>query len=264
MTPVGFVGSAGAGTMSAVDVQHFKGRDGAQLAYRELGSGRPVVLIHGFFSNSVVNWIKYGTARTLADRGFRVVMPDLRAHGESAKPHDPAAYHPDILAEDGEALVQHLGLTDYDLGGYSLGARTVARMLVRGARPRRAIIAGMGLDGILHPRRNREHFVEVLSSTSTFAHGTPEFMTQAFLRTTGGDAKALIHLVDTQVDSGLDELAAIPVPTAVILGTEDDNGPGPGLADALGEGYFLPIPGSHMSAVTRPELGEAIASFLTE
>lgn len=245
-------------------MQHFQGRDGVELAYREVGEGRPVILIHGFFSNATINWIKYGTAQALVERGFRVVMPDLRAHGSSGKPHDPAAYYPDVLPEDGEALVEHLGLTDYDLGGYSLGGRTVARMLVRGARPRRAIIAGMGLDGILHPRNNREHFVDVLSTDKTFAHGTPEFMTQAFLRTTGGDPKALIHVVDTQVDSSLDDLAAIPVPTAVVLGTEDDNGPGPGLADALGEGYFIPIPGTHMAAVTRPELGQAIGDFLTD
>ncbi|HUR75108.1 MAG TPA: alpha/beta fold hydrolase [Sporichthya sp.] len=247
-----------------LSVQHFPGRDGVELAYREVGDGRPLVLIHGFFSNATVNWIKYGHAAALAERGFRVVMPDLRAHGDSAKPHEASAYHPDVLAEDGEALLDHLGLTDYDLGGYSLGVRTVVRMLVRGARPRRAIIAGMGLDGVLHPLRNREHFVDVLTSGRTFAHGTPEFLTQAFLRTTGGDPLALIHVVDTQVDSSLDELAAIPVPTAVVLGTEDDNGSGPGLADALGEGYFVPIPGSHMGAVTRPELGAAIGAFLTD
>jgi pimeloyl-ACP methyl ester carboxylesterase len=245
-------------------VQHFKGRDGVELAYREVGDGRPVVLIHGFFSNATINWIKYGTAQALVDRGFRVIMPDLRAHGDSAKPHDAAAYPPDVLAEDGEALLEHLGLTDYDLGGYSLGGRTVTRMLVRGARPRRALIMGMGLDGVLHPLRNREHFVDVLSTDRTFAHGTPEFMTQAFLRTTGGDPLALIHVVDTQVECTLEQLAAVPVPTAVILGTEDDNGPGPGLADAFAEGYFVPIPGSHMSAVTRPELGLAIAAFLTD
>ena len=243
-------------------VEHFHGRDGVELAYREVGDGRPLVLIHGFFSNARVNWIKYGTAATLAERGFRVVMPDLRAHGDSAKPHEPAAYYPDVLAEDGEALLEHLGLTDYDLGGYSLGGRTVARMLVRGARPRRALIMGMGLDGILHPRLNREHFLDVLSTDRTFAHGTPEFLTQAFLRTTGGDPLALIHVLDTQVDSSLAELAAVPVPTAIVLGTEDDNGPGPELADALGEGYFVPIPGSHMAAVTRPELAAAIGDFL--
>lgn len=245
-------------------VQHFQGRDGVELAYREIGSGRPLVLIHGFFSNATVNWIKYGHASRLADHGFRVVMPDLRAHGDSGKPHEAAAYYPDVLPEDGESLLEHLALTDYDLGGYSLGARTVARMLMRGARPRRAILAGMGLEGILHPLRNREHFLQVLTEQGTFERGTPEFLTQAFLRTTGGDPLALVHLVDTQVDSTLEELAAIPVPTAVVLGAEDDNGSGPDLADALGDGYFLPIPGSHMGAVTKPELAAAIAGFLTE
>jgi len=43
----------------------------------------------------------------------------------------------DVLAMDAEALIAHLGLSDYDLGGYSLGGRTTARLLVRGARPRR-------------------------------------------------------------------------------------------------------------------------------
>jgi len=70
----------------------FEARDGARLAYRELGDGRPVVLVHGFFSTAMVNWVRYGHAESLAARGFRVIMPDLRGHGDSAKPHDPAAY----------------------------------------------------------------------------------------------------------------------------------------------------------------------------
>ncbi|MBA3743788.1 alpha/beta hydrolase [Sporichthya sp.] len=245
-------------------VQHFKGRDGVELAYREVGEGRALVLIHGFFSSATINWVRYGTAAALADRGFRVVMPDLRAHGDSAKPHDASAYPKDVLAEDGEALLEHLGLTDYDLGGYSLGARTVTRMLVRGARPRRAILAGMGLEGILGPLRNRRHFVDVLTAEATFERGTPEFMSQAFLRTTGGDPQALIHVLDTQVDTSREDLAAIPVPTAIVLGDEDDNGSGEGLAGALAEGYFVPIPGTHMGAVTRPELAAAFGAFLTD
>ena len=58
----------------------------------------------------------------LAGQGYRVILPDLRGHGDSARPHDPAAYPPDALADDGLALIEQLGLTDYDLGGYSLGA----------------------------------------------------------------------------------------------------------------------------------------------
>ena len=119
----------------------FKSADGLDLAYREMGEGRPLVLIHGLFSNGWTNWIRYGHAQVIADAGFRVIMPDLRGHGQSAAPHDPSFYPPDVLAADGEALVRHLGLTDYDLGGYSLGGRTTLRMLVRGARPRRAVRA---------------------------------------------------------------------------------------------------------------------------
>src|ERR1700748_3503327 len=122
--------------MPDLPVQYYAGRDGAKLAYRELGQGRPVVLIHGYFSNAVTNWIRYGHAATIAGRGFRVVMPDLRGHGDSAKPHDPAAYPPDVLADDGLALVDHLGLDDYRLARYSLGGKLLLRLVSPGARAR--------------------------------------------------------------------------------------------------------------------------------
>ena len=134
---------------SPTDPQYFESFDGARIAWRELGEGRPAVLIHGYFSTAEVNWLKYGHAAKLAARGFRVIMPDLRAHGDSDRPHDPAAYVPDILTGDGHALIAHLGLTDYDLGGYSLGARTTVRMLANGAAPRRVVLSGMGLAGIV-------------------------------------------------------------------------------------------------------------------
>src|SRR5258706_358771 len=102
-----------------------------------MGEGRPVVLLHGYFSDAITNWVRYGHAAAIAARGCRVIMPDLRAHGSSAKPHDAASYPPDALPRDGLALIAHLGLADYDLGGYSLGARTTVRMLVAGATPRR-------------------------------------------------------------------------------------------------------------------------------
>src|SRR6186997_2169208 len=98
--------------------------DGVELAWHTLGQGRPVVLLHGLFSSAEMNWIRFGHAAKLAEAGFEAIMPDLRAHGDSAKPHDPAAYPPGVLVRDAEALVAHLGLTDYDLVGFSLGART--------------------------------------------------------------------------------------------------------------------------------------------
>src|SRR6185437_6817748 len=109
-------------------------------------------------------------------------MPDLRAHGDSARPHDPAAYPPDVLVDDGLALIEHLGLTDYDLGGYSLGGRITVRMLVRGATPGRAIVAGMGLDALERTGPGDEQFRRILTNPGTFEPGSPEWMAEAFLR----------------------------------------------------------------------------------
>ena len=124
---------------------HFQGRDGLRLAYREVGTGRPLVLFHGF-TGSGRDWL--GPAEILAGHGHRVILPDLRGHGESAGPHDPAASPPDVLADDGLALLEHLGLGDVDLGGYSFGGRVVLRLLARGVRPARAVIGGQGLDAV--------------------------------------------------------------------------------------------------------------------
>jgi pimeloyl-ACP methyl ester carboxylesterase len=241
----------------------FTASDGARLAWHETGEGRPVMLLHGLFSNAETNWIKFGHAALIAARGFRVVMPDLRAHGGSATPHDPACYPPDILARDGLELVDHLGLTDYDLGGYSLGARTSVRMAIEGARPRRLVVSGMGLRGLLRTGSRSGHFRKVLEGMGTHERGSPEWLAEAFLKTTGGDPKALLPLLGSFVDSSEEELRAIAVPTLVLSGAEDqDNGPAEDLARLLPNATFVEVPGNHMSAVTKPDLGQAIADFL--
>jgi pimeloyl-ACP methyl ester carboxylesterase len=242
---------------------NFETTDGINIAWRETGEGRPLILIHGYFSEADTNWIKYGHAALLAEAGFRVIMPDLRAHGLSAKPHDPAHYPKDILADDQFALIDHLGLTDFDLGGYSLGGRTVARMLARGCRPGKAIISGMGLQGLTNTEARGDHFRHVLTNLGQHERGSPAFMAEAFLKTTGGDPVALLRILDTFVDTPEDVLAALEMPVAVICGEDDrDNGSAAALAEALPNGQLIEIPGNHMSAVTKPELGVAIRDYL--
>lgn len=249
--------------MSDLSPQFFAGRDGARLAYRSLGSGRPLVLIHGFFSTAQVNWVRYGHAEKIAARGFRVIMPDLRGHGDSDKSHDEAAYPPDVLTDDGLALIEALGLSDYDLGGYSLGARTTLRMMVRGAAPRRAVVAGMGLEGMLNTHGRGEFFRRILLNLGSFQRGTAEWIAEAFLKTVGGDPKALLRVLDSAVDTPRDRLAALRAPTLVAAGELDlDNGSPAALAEVLAHGRYQVLPGNHMSAVTRPELSAAIAEFL--
>ena len=253
--------------MDVSPTKFFDSWDGVRLAWRELGPGaegaRPAVLLHGFFSDARTNWIRYGHAEAIAAKGFRVIMPDLRAHGESGKPHDPAAYPPDALTRDGHALLAHLGLTNYDLVGYSLGARTASRMLATGATPRRAVFSGMGLEGLITTGRRADHFRSILSNLGTHERGSPKWMAEQFLRTTGGDPVALLGVIDTFTDTPLAALQTFDLPIGVVCGTEDqDNGSAPALAEALPHGRYIEVPGGHMSAVIKPELGQAIADFL--
>jgi pimeloyl-ACP methyl ester carboxylesterase len=252
-------------SLNEVKTWHFDAADGVQLAVHEIGEGRPLILIHGYFSEADTNWIKYGHAALLAEAGFRVIMPDLRAHGHSGKPHDPAFYSKDILADDQFALIDHLGLTDFDLGGYSLGGRTVARMLARGSVPRRAVISGMGLKGLTDTAARGDHFRHVLTNLGQHERGSAAFMAEAFLKTSGGDPVALLRILDTFVDTPVEAISSFDLPVAVVCGEDDqDNGSASALADALPEGTLIVVPGNHMSAVVKPELGQAIRDFLLD
>src|SRR3546814_11947998 len=100
-------------------IDWFAGQDGTRLCLHIIGEGRPLVLLHGLFSSAFVNWIKFGTAAHLAKAGFQVFMPDLRAHGDSAAPHAPAAYPSDLLETDARALHAPLTLSYFNLSGFS-------------------------------------------------------------------------------------------------------------------------------------------------
>lgn len=244
-------------------LHRFASFDGVEIAWAEMGEGRPVLLIHGYFSDAQTNWIKYGHAAKVAAAGRRVIMPDLRAHGLSARPHDASAYPPDALAKDGMALIEHLGLNDYDLGGYSLGARTSVRMVTMGASPGKLVLSGMGLEGLLDTGRRAAHFRRILTNLGSFERGSSEWMAEAFLKTTGGDPVALLGILDTFVDTSREELAAIAQPVLVLAGEEDDdNGSHRALAELLPDARLVETPGNHMSAVVKRELGDAIAEFL--
>ena len=243
----------------------FPGFDGAPLALTRLGKGRPVVLLHGLFSSAHVNWVRYGTAAQLAQAGFACLMPDLRAHGASAAPHDPAAYPADVLARDAAALVAHLGLDDFDLVGFSLGSRTAARSVIRGMAPRRLVLAGMGLEGLAGWNRRQDFFRDVIDRFGTIRPGDPAYMAQQFLKTSNTDRVAVRLLLGTMEDTAPDALAAVTMPTMVLCGDkDDDNGSADRLSRALPRATRVTIPGTHMSSVTMPDMGNALVEFLAQ
>ncbi len=246
-----------------IEPQFFEARDGVRLAWREMGDGRPVVLLHGLFSSAEVNWIKFGTAARIAAEGFRVVMPDLRVHGSSDAPHDDWHYPPDVLVNDLNDLIAHLGLGDFDLGGFSLGARTSTRAVVAGMKPRRLILGGMGLSGLAGWQRRGQFFKRVIADFETAKRGDDTWLSIQFMKTMKVDRIAAGHLLDSFTDTAPDALAALTMPTLLVCGEQDqDNGSAPELAAALPDAQLVTIPGTHMSSVTQPEMGEAMAAFL--
>ena len=249
--------------------ERFAGFDGAELALHRVrpktGSGRPLVLLHGLFSSAEMNWIKWGHAATLADAGYEVLMPDLRAHGASAAPHAAAAYPGDVLACDLAALIAHLALTDYDLGGFSLGARTAVRGVIGGLTPQRLVLGGMGLAGLAGWTRRQDFFIDAIDRFDAVKHGDPAYFAVQFMKSMAVDRVAARLLLGAMADTPPEALAAVNMPTLVVCGSEDrDNGSPDDLVAALPHAQLAVIPGTHMSCVTKPDLGVAIRDFLTK
>ena len=101
-------------------------QDGTEIFYRDLGHGRPVVLIHGWPLNGD-SWDKQ--SNFLAEHGLRVISYDRRGFGRSGQ--TAQGYDYDTLAADLHALFEKLELTDATLVGFSMGGGEVVRYLSR-------------------------------------------------------------------------------------------------------------------------------------
>lgn len=115
--------------------------DGTKIWYESAPGPRPVLLVHGFASDSRRNWMDTGWLRALAEHGY--VTVDLRGHGQSDKPS--SGYSPENMARDLLAVLDAAGLSTVDLVTYSMGG-VVAWELARLApeRVRRMVLGGVG------------------------------------------------------------------------------------------------------------------------
>ena len=250
--------------MSEAVTHRWTASDGVELAYHELGAGSPVILLHGLFSDAFTNWIKFGTAARIAAEGFRVIMPDLRAHGQSGRPHGEQFYPRGILARDLRELTSRLSLDEFDLGGFSLGSRTTVEAVGEGMRPRRAILGGAGLEGLRNWMRRKTFFLDAIAMFDNVQRGDPHWLSIQFMKSQKVDRVAAAQLLESFEDAFMNWLEAFTMPTLVVCGDQDeDNGSAEELANILPNAVFEEIPGTHMSSVTKPDLGEAIARFLS-
>ncbi len=246
--------------------EHFQSFDGTRLAVHRMGEGAPVILLHGLFSSSDMNWIKWGHAARLAEAGFEAIMLDFRVHGESDAPTDPTNYPSGVLVRDAVALVEYLGLQDgeYDLVGFSLGSRTsLHAVATQVLSPRKLVVCGMGVSGLSEWQKRAAFFKRVIDEFDTIERGDPAYFSRQFLKSQGVDRVAARLLLDAMGDLDLAALTNVTMPTLVACGVDDqDNGSATELAELLPNATYREVPGAHLDSATKPELGAAIVDFM--
>jgi pimeloyl-ACP methyl ester carboxylesterase len=208
-------------------MEFFQSRS-ARIAFVDLpatGQDRdePIVLVHGFASNHTVNWGSTLWTQTLTRDGRRVVALDNRGHGESQKFHDPKDYSLIGMGGDVLDLMDHLGIPDADVMGYSMGARITSFLAEHHpGRLRSAILGGVGMR-LLMSDPNYLAIAAAMEAPSLDTLTDPMQRTfRAFAEQTKSDLAALSACMrGTRELLTPDQAAAIRVPVLIAAGTND-------------------------------------------
>ena len=247
--------------------------DGLTLAYDDItpqgGAERTLVLVHGFASNRMEGWKRTGWYAALERRRTRLVALDQRGHGESAKPHDSESYSRTKFAGDLIALLDHLGLGQVDLFGYSMGARTVlAASLADPNRVSNLILGGVGGAMITE----RPVSTAGMSMADAMLAESPDDITEPMLKSfrhfadeQGEDRKALAACTGAvNPPWNPDDFFALRMPVLVVTGQRDSLAGNPqDLADAFSFGKAAILPGcDHFNAIPHGLTKAAVFDFL--
>jgi len=248
--------------------------DGVALAFERLSpgekSGSPsIVLVHGFGSSRAQNWKATGWYGGLTAAGFAIVAMDCRGHGDSGKPHDPAAYGHDRMADDVIAVMDGCSLSSALVLGYSMGGFIGLRLLA--AHPERVIklaVAGMGesyLKDSITSSAARAALADALLTSDPASITDPRAkMFRAFADQGGKDRLALAACMRAMSQHlPLEILAHLQRPVLVVTGEKDDTAGRPEpLATTFANGTAVVIAGrDHMSAVGDKNTRRAVIEF---
>lgn len=130
--------------------------DGTRVAYDRIGSGPAIVLLHGGGSMRR-EWYEAGYVSRLQDN-FTVIPVDLRGHGESGLPTDPADYNIDKLGQDILAVTDACGIERFSIWGMSYGGKISRYLAAQSERVARLILMGTPLGPGVSGERRREAF----------------------------------------------------------------------------------------------------------
>lgn len=249
-------------------MEFFESEDGVQIAYRVEGEGSPALLAHGFASTHEVNWVATGWTKALTQAGYRVILPDMRGHGASGKPHDKAAYTLSAMAADLAGLLDHLGEPGADLMGYSMGA--MAALVAAMETPERfdkVVAAGVG-GKLLDPKRDPGPVIEaLLTDDPSSIEDKGALLFRTFADQNKQDREALAACFEAvRAPFPVDGLSAIKRPVLVVAGETDvQAGAAEPLAERMPKGRAFTVPKrDHMKTVGDRAYKEAVLKFFAE
>lgn len=240
--------------------------DGVEIAFRDEGAGDPILLIHGFASNSMINWVGPSWFTTLTGAGYRCIAIDNRGHGESEKLYDPAAYPSRTMAQDARRLLDHLDIDQCPVMGYSMGARISAFLCMDAPqRVSKVIFGGLGIN-MVRGIGGADIIAQALRAPKPQDVEHPVGRAfRAFADQTGSDREALATCILASRDPiDEDDVRSIKHQALVGIGTRDDvSGDGQELVDLLPNGTLVSLEKrDHMSAVGDKTFKAAVLEFL--
>jgi len=247
--------------------------DSMTIAFHEWNADvttAPVVLQHGFVASTDTNWIGTGVVDALVAAGRRVIGIDARGHGRSGTSADSALYGEPTMAADVVAVVDELGVDEYQLVGYSMGAVISLLVAARDERVSRLVIGGVGsavveLGGVDTRVLDGERLAEGLLAEGDLAAYPAEVQAfRQFADYLGADRPSLAAHARV-LHRGPTDLDQVTVPTLLLAGRDDTFADRPEvLADALPHGTLRLVDGDHLGAVVAPEFAAALVEFLGE
>jgi pimeloyl-ACP methyl ester carboxylesterase len=246
--------------------EYATGPGGVRIAYDAVGTGMPVVLVHGFGASRIQNWKDPGWYQTLTGAGYRVIAMDCRGHGESDKPHDEAAYDHATMAGDVAAVIAAAGAAPACLLGYSMGGFIGMHVLMQ--RPELLVKFAMGGVGGSYFGRafgSRDAIAEALLTPDKSSIADPvQRRFREFAEQGGKDRIALAACMRAlRRPFTPEELHRSTRPVLVVCGENDDltGDPGP-LAEAFADGRAVVVPRrDHMTTVGDKVFKEAVLEF---
>lgn len=252
---------------------------GVRIHYRIEGRGEPVLLIHGFGLNGMMQWTKLRNA--LKD-DYQVIAIDNRGHGKSGKPHDPEQYGLEMV-RDQVRLLDHLGIEKAHIVGYSMGGGIALQTVIEfPERVQTAVIGGSGWsESTEEERERRQPLIEDLENGRGFgklferlaATDATEQERQAMrslgaLLTAMNDQQALAAVLKGRWERQPteDQVRAIQTPMTAIIGENDPIRPAAEKLKELNpETRLIIVPdASHQTAMGAPEFIAGVRELLAE